>query len=80
MSLADSVKLGIDRIGPALLFEIGNGSQWHLDMGIDKLLATFDVRQVQGCVYHGIQAADMGYETGRKSSKSCAEFPGYFLP
>ena len=45
MGLAETIELGVDRIGLALLLEFRDRCQRHLDVGVDQLFTTFDFRK-----------------------------------
>ena len=65
MSLAEAVELSVDRIGLALLLELGDSGQRHLYVSVNQLLPTFDLRQVNRRLRHNVKASDMGHKTGR---------------
>ena len=46
MGLAETIELGVDRIGLALLLELSDRCQRHLDVGVDQLFTTFDFRSI----------------------------------
>ncbi len=58
-SVADKSQFTEQFAGFTQFFEIGNGCQRQIDMGIYQFFATRDMRQVVGCLRHGIQPADM---------------------
>ncbi len=65
MGLAETIELGVDRIGLALLLEFRDRCQRHLDVGVDQLFTTFDFRKTQSGLRHNVQASNMSNKTSR---------------
>ena len=63
MGLAEAVQFGIDGIRKALLPELGDGRQRHVDVGVDQLLATLDLRKMESSLRNHVQASDVGDQT-----------------
>ena len=64
MALGDLIELCEQRVGLAQLAEVGDSRQRQLDLGVDELLASGDLRQVQDGVNNGVQTADVGNHRG----------------
>ena len=83
MGLAETIELGVDRIGLALLLELSDRCQRHLDVGVDQLFTTFDFRKTQSGLRHNVQASNMSNKTSRilpLPMRSRASFMSSVLP
>ena len=76
--LAYSIQLLKERILFSQLSEIIDRRHWHIDVCVNKLFTTGNIRQILCCFHYGIQASDMS-DHDRRFDQPCASFSIRFL-